>query len=293
MEGYAAKADNDRGSALDVVGPGYFSTLGIPVVLGREILESDHAGAPRVCVINEAFARRFFDRRNPIGMRITSLDENKRTTYQVVGVAKNAHTQSLRGDVEPRFFIAAEQPPSLVKSPTFLIRTTTKDAAVMAAVRKSIQGVDAALPIISAASIEEEMAPLTAQDRTTAQIAIVFGCVALALAAIGLYGVLSYAISRRTGEIAIRIAIGARPERVIWMILGETVGTVSAGVAVGAGLAYAASRLIQSRLYGVAPEDPLTLALAIGLLVLVALSAAYLPALRASRLDPTAALRQE
>ena len=163
----------------------------------------------------------------------------------------------------------------------------------MAAVRKSIQGVDAALPIISAASIEEEMAPLTAQDRTTAQIAIVFGCVALALAAIGLYGVLSYAISRRTGEIAIRIAIGARPERVIWMILGETVGTVSAGVAVGAGLAYAASRLIQSRLYGVAPEDPLTLALAIGLLVLVALSAAYLPALRASRLDPTAALRQE
>src|SRR5439155_1244203 len=128
--------------------------------------------------------------------------------------------------------------------PTFLIRTVTQTAPVMASVRKTIQRLDAALPILSAKSIEEQMAPLTAQDRTTAQIAVIFGCVALTLAAIGLYGVLSYGISRRTGEIAVRIALGAQPGRVIGMILRESIALVCAGLALGGGLAYAASRLI-------------------------------------------------
>ena len=163
----------------------------------------------------------------------------------------------------------------------------------MAAVRQAIQRLDAALPIMSARSIEEQMAPLTAQDRTTAQLAVVFGCVALTLAAIGLYGVLSYGIARRRGEIAIRIALGAQPGRVIAMILRETVGLLSLGFALGGGLAYLASRLIGSRLYGVAPQDPLTLAAATGLLLMVALGAAYLPAQRAAKLDPLAALRQQ
>jgi predicted permease len=293
VEGYSARGDNDRGSALDVVGAGYFSTLGVPIHLGREILESDREGSPRVCVINEAFAKRFFDGRNPIGMRITSIDEDKRTAYQVVGLAGNARTQSLRGEVEPRYFVPAEQPPPPTDSPTFLIRTATETGPVMAAARKAIERVDAAVPVLSAESIEERMAPLTAQDRITARLAVVFGCVALTLAAIGLYGVLSHGIARRTGEIAVRIALGARPGRVIAMVLRETAGLVGAGLALGGALAYAGSRLIDSQLFGVAAHDPLTLALATGLMLLVALSAAYLPARRASRLDPMAALRQE
>jgi predicted permease len=294
VEAYTPKGDHDRGSARDVVGPGYFSTLGVPITLGREILENDRGDAPKVCVINEAFAKRFFDRRNPIGMRITSReDDEKRTVYHVVGVAKNARTQSLRGDVEPRYFVAALQPPASANSPTFLIRTAIDAAPVTAAVRHTIQRVDTALPIMSARPIEEQMAPLTAQDRTTARLAVVFGCVALTLAAIGLYGVISYDVGRRTGEIAIRIALGAQRGRVISMILHETIGLVSAGLALGGGLAYAASRLIDSRLYGVTPQDPLTLALATGLLLFVTLSAAYVPAQRASRLDPMAALRQQ
>jgi predicted permease len=293
VEGYTAHESEDRESALDVVGPGYFAALGVPILLGRDILESDQASTPKICVINEAFAKRFFHSRNPIGMRITPIEDNgEGTACQVVGITKNARTHSLRDDVEPRFFVAAAQQPSSLTSPTFLMRTSTEEALAIAAVRKTLQQMDASLPIMSIASIEDQMAPLTAQDRTTAQLAVVFASVALMLATIGLYGVLSYSIARRTGEIAIRIALGAPSDRVISMILRETAGLVSVGLGLGGVLAYAAARFIDSRLYGVAPWDPFTLALATALLVSVAFSAAYVPARRASRLDPMAALRQ-
>jgi putative ABC transport system permease protein len=293
IEGFAPTSDRDRGSALDVVGPGYFSTLGVPVVLGREILDTDRGGAMDVCVINESFARRFFERRSPIGMRITPRLDAQRRACQIVGVTKNARTQGLRESVEPRYFLAAAQQLAGVGSPTFLIRTARETAPIVADVRRAIQRIDPALPIVSASSLEEAMAPLTAQDRATARLAVVFGAVALALAAIGLYGVLAYGVSRRTGEIAIRIALGAQSGRVVSMILGETIGIVLAGLALGGGLAYAVSRVIDSRLYGVSPQDPLTLASATALLLAVALGAAYVPAERASRVDPMTALRQQ
>ena len=293
VEGFTPKGETDRESAVDTVGPGYFSGLGVPITLGRDLLDSDRGDTPKVCVINDAFVRKFFAGRNPLGMRVTTVDNGNRTSYQVVGVARNAHTDDVRGQVEPRYYVSAEQPPHSPRSPTFIIRTATDSSSVMAGIRAGIQEVDPALPIISAKSIQERLAPLTAQDRTTAQLAVVFGIVALVLAAIGLYGVLSYGVARRTGEIAVRIALGAQSRGVIAMILRETLGVVFAGLAVGGVLAYAASRLIDSRLFGVAPQDPITLLAAIGVLLSVALSAAYLPALRASRVDPMAALRQE
>jgi predicted permease len=293
VEGYTAKADNDRSASTDEVGPGYFATLGARMTMGREFSERDHGGAPKVCVINEAFARQFFEGRNPLGMRISSIDGDLRVTYQVVGVARNIRTQDLRREVEPRFFVPAEQLPAALGSPIFLIRTATDDAAVVSAARKTVQRVDAALPIMSAGSLEEEMRPLLAQDRTTAQLAVVFGAVALALAAIGLYGVLSHGIARRTGEIALRIALGARPRRVVGMILRETMVVVIAGLVLGGGLVVAGARLIHSRLFGVDATDPMTVGLAMGVLLAVALSAAWWPAWRASRLDPMAALRRE
>jgi ABC-type antimicrobial peptide transport system permease subunit len=191
----------------------------------------------------------------------------------------------------PRYFVAAAQSLGTVKSPTFLIRTAN-GAPTLAAVRRTIERADGTLPIDSVRSIEQQLAPLTARDRTTAQLAVVFGGVALTLAAIGLYGVLSYGVARRNAEIAVRIALGAPAGRVISMILRETSGLVAAGLVVGAGLAYAGAKGIGSQLYGVAPQDRPTLLAAASLLLLVALCAAYFPARRASRVDPIVALRQ-
>jgi predicted permease len=292
VEGYTPAAGEDRTSPFDRVGAGYFATLSVPIVLGRDIRESDRAGTPKVCVVNDAFAKRFFQHRNPIGMHVTPIEEGADVSpCQVVGVAGNARTQDLRGDVEPRFYVAAAQQPLPLASPIFLVRTSADAARVLAAVRQTIQRFDASLPIMSAAPFEEQMAPLLAQDRTTAQLAVVFGSVALALASIGLYGVLSFGMARRTSEIAIRIALGAQAGRVIAMILRETAALVGVGLALGGALAYVAARAIGSRLYGIAPEDPFILVSSAALLVAVAFTAAYLPARRASRLDPMRVLR--
>jgi putative ABC transport system permease protein len=291
VEGYTPRSEEDRNSAVDVVGARYFSTLGIPVSLGREIHDGDRGDGPKVSVINEAFARKFFENRNPIGLHITTTYEDGRGVYEIVGVTRNARTQDLRGEIAPRYYVAASQEPSEENSPTFLIRVERPSAATMTAVRAAIERTDARLPITDASTVEDEMAPLTAQDRAMAELVVAFGLAALTLAAIGLYGVLSYGVSRRSGEIAVRIALGAQPRGVTSMIMRETMGLVGAGLALGATLAYAASRLLDSRLYGVAPRDPLTLVTATILLLVVALTAAYLPAHRASQLDPVSALR--
>ena len=297
-EGYTPKGQNDTGSSWEFVGPNYFSTLHVPLLVGRDILESDDAAAPKVCVVNEAFAKKFFDGRNPLGLHVTMIDEGvadqKRTAYQVVGVARNFRTNSLRDKIGTWVYLPFAQPHAdSVKRANYLIRTTTDSAAVLPAVRQAIQKVDASLPIFYAQTLEEKMAPWTAQDRITAQVAVVFGISALVLAAIGLYGVLSYNVARRRSEIAIRIALGAQPGGVIRMVLRETSVLVIAGIVVGGGLTYAASRWIASQLYGVAPQDPLVLTMAPTLLVAVALGAVYLPAWRASRVAPMEALRQE
>lgn len=189
-------------------------------------------------------------------------------------------------------FIAGRQQPPGVGSPTFLVRAQT-DAPIATAVRQAIMEVDANAPVTSIRTARERLDPLTAQDRAIARLALAFGLVALALAAIGLYGVLSYGVARRTSEIAVRIALGARPARVIAMILRETAGVVALGVVAGGALAFAATRFITETLFGVEPRDPATYALAVAVLLAVAGFAAYLPARRASMLEPVAALRSE
>ncbi|HEY7190683.1 MAG TPA: ABC transporter permease [Vicinamibacterales bacterium] len=293
VEGSALKTDREREYALDRVGADYFGTLGIPIRVGRDISDGDRSDSPKVCVVNDAFVRLFFDGRSPLGFHVTTIDDSdRRTSYEIVGVAGNARTQALRGDVRPRFYVPAEQLPSRNGSRIFLIRTASESTAVTAAIRQAIAEVDNAMTLAQFDSLGDRLAGLTAEERALARVVTVFGVTALLLATIGLYGVLSYSVAKRAGEIAIRLALGAPSSRVVSMILGETIGLVVVGLTVGGALAYAASRMIGSRLYGVAPHDPLTLVAATGLLLTVALIAAYVPAVRASRLNPMTALRQ-
>jgi predicted permease len=291
VEGYTPKTELDRSSSADVVGPGYFSTLGVPLVLGREIQANDNASSPRVCVINEAFAKQFFSGHNPIGLRITEIEA--KTSCQIVGVARNVRSQGLREQIDPRFYLAAAQQTSSIDSPIFLIRMSKVNAPVFAAGRRILRRIDPELPVYYARTLQEQLAPWTAQERSVGQLAISFACFALALSALGLYGVLSYGTARRRGEIAVRVALGALPARIVSMILRETGWLIVTGLVAGLALAYVASRFLVNQLFGIAPQDPLTIASAMVLLAFVALGSAYLPAQRASRLDPMQALRNE
>jgi predicted permease len=281
-------------SALDRVGAGYFTALGIPILAGRDIADGDRRDTPRVCVINEAFARRHFSGHNPIGRQVSSLDDiDGGAAYEVVGIAGDARTHDLRSEIAPRFFVPAEQRRSQSTARTFVIRMAGElTPATVGAVRAAMKDVDPIVAITFMSSFEDHMSALTSEERSTAWLAVVFGGVALILAAIGLYGVLSFGVAQRSSELAIRIALGAQSQAVILMIVRETLWLVGAGLILGGALAVAVSQLISSRLYGLEPHDPATLALATVTLLVVALIAALLPARRAARVNPVTALHQ-
>jgi predicted permease len=293
VEGYTAKGDNDRGSRYDHVGPNYFSTLGIAVLQGREITAQDQPSSSKVCVINEAFTKLFFDGRQPLGMNVTQVYGNQRNTYQIVGVVGDVRANRIRGDIEPRFYVPVMQPVNAPGSASFAIRTAAETSSVMEGVRRAILEIDPGLPVASARPFEDLLNDRMVQDRLLARLSIAFGVVALLLAAVGLYGILSYGVARRTNEIGIRKALGAQHSAVMTMILRETGLLLAVGLAAGIALSAMGMRLITSRLYGLAPTDPVAFAVAVAVLTGVGIVAAWLPAYRASRVDPLVALRHE
>jgi predicted lysophospholipase L1 biosynthesis ABC-type transport system permease subunit len=245
-------------------------------------------------VINEAFAKKFFAGRSPIGRHVTEKFGDQRATYEVVGVSKDARDHRLKGDVPPRFYIPGDQ---FMQGPaqwsTFEIRTAGDPAAMLNTIRKTILSTNEDLPIDNAHPLLDNIDRINQQPRMVARLCSVFGLVALLLAATGLYGVLSYGVARRTNEIGIRMALGASKTRVVGMVLRETAVMILIGVVVGVAATIGTAYLVASRLYGLSKVDPLTLAAAIGILSLVALVAGYIPAARAARVNPTQALRHE
>jgi predicted permease len=294
VEGFTPQRDNEKFSRFDMVGPGYFSTVGIPVLMGREIGAQDTAFAPHICVINEAFAKLFFAGRNPIGSHITERFGDKKNMMEVVGVSRNVRDHNLRGNVPPRFYVATDQG---MDGPSpwaiFEIRTTGDEQNLVEAVHKTIFGVNQDLPIEDVRSLHESLDRTNAQPHMIASLCVIFGSVALLLAAMGLYGVLSYGVARRTNEIGIRMALGAGRSRVIRLILREMGVMILIGLALGFVFAGVGTRFVASRLYGLGALDPLTILAAAGILCFVALVASYLPALRAAKVSPTQALRYE
>jgi predicted permease len=285
VEGYTQEGGDGVSSVWEIAGPDYFSTLGIPLLAGREITEQDQPSSNKVCVINEAFAKRFFTGRNPLGMHVDK--------YEIAGVARDSRNGSLRDKIEPRFYVPATQPIDVPRFITFVVRTAAEPSSVLAGVRQAILSEDRNLPITAASTLMELVDRQMVQDRLLARLTAAFGLVGLFLAAIGLYGVVSYGVARRTNEIGIRKALGAQHGAVMGMILRETASLLAVGLVSGFGLCLAGVRFITSRLYGLAPTDPVAVAAAITVLTGVALLAAWLPAYRASRVDPLIALRYE
>jgi len=293
VEGYTPTGRGDVGSSYDAVGPAYFSTLGIPVVFGREISEQDLAAGRMVAVINERFAARFFANRNPLGLHVTQMYADERRTYEIIGVVRNSRQNRLRGEIEHRFYTPITQPAAQVHGVTFLIQPRGDEAPTLADVRTALQRAEPNMPITAARTVNTAVSARVVQDRLLAQLSAAFGIVAALLAAIGLYGVLSYGIARRTNEIAVRKALGAQQSTLMRMIARETVWLLLLGMVTGATLSIAVVRLIAARLYGLSPGDPVTFGGALAGLTLVAALATWLPAYRASRVNALVALRYE
>jgi predicted permease len=291
VEGYTPKGGGDGDSRHDHVGPGFFSTMGIPILLGREINEGDRGAGRRACMINEAFAKRFFAGRNPIGMHITNVWGDSRQPCEIVGVARDSRKRGLRGEVEHRYFVPVAQPLEAPRFMTYAIRTMGDEAALIPALRRLVYAENPNLPISTLRSMEDLIEGRMSQDKLVARLSFAFGVVALLLAAIGLYGVLSFGIARRTQELGIRQAMGAQQSSLLAMVLRETSVLLLAGLVAGALLACAGMRLLSGMIYGVKPEDPLVVGMAVALLLITGLAAALLPAYRASRVDPLVALR--
>jgi len=240
-------------------------------------------------------AKDFFEGRDPIGKHIRDLYPGSKSEYEVVGVARDFRTDALKGNVVRHFYAPASNAigGGVPAGVGFEVRTVASPASVVAAIRHKVQEADRAIEIGKPRTVDELIDRRVKQQRMVAELSSFFGGLALLLAAIGLYGVLSYAVARRTNEIGIRMAIGAGRPAVMWMILRETFAMLAIGAAVGAGAAVWLSKLVESQMFGVKGSDPTTIVAAVGILAAIAAFASAFPALRAARVDPMVALRVE
>jgi predicted permease len=295
LQGFPPKSgEQDNGPVhANYVGPEFFETFGIPLVLGRTIGEKDTAIAPKIAVVNRAFVQEYFSGQSPIGHRFGFGHQETSSDIVIVGVVGDSRYGKLRDDPQPTVYVPYYQHMNELDAVHFSVRTAGDPKDWIAGVGRAVQGLDRNLPIFDVKSEVEEINQATLQERLFAQLSGFFGMLALALASIGLYGMISYAVSRRTSEIGIRIALGAERSRILQMVLREAIILAALGIAVGAPVAFGLSRFIGTLLYGLKPSDPMNLVSAMIALLLVGFLAAYLPARRAASIQPVIALRYE
>jgi predicted permease len=294
VEGYEGKDGENLNPNFNGVGPGFFSTLGIPLLTGRDFTDADRLGTRRVAVVNETFARYFFGDKNPVGRHFV---ENRRKAdkdadTEIVGLVKDTRAGSLREE-QRRFVYVPYTQESDVGGMTFYTRTSVDPQALVPRLRALVQKVDATLPITRLKTMKAQIGESLFVERLVAALSAAFGLLATVLAAIGLYGVMSYAVSLRTREIGIRMALGADHRTVLMMVLKEVAVLALVGVAIGLPSGYGLGRLVETQLFGLTARDPFTFAAATVTLLATAFLAGYLPALRATRVHPMTALRYQ
>jgi predicted permease len=294
-------ANDSADTYMLAVGPEFFSTMHIPLRAGRAFTPADIAEdvsaqqtpkgssaadnqAPMAMTVNESFARKYFPNQNPLGKQVSWRGR----TLQIVGVVGDTKYGNLQTPVKPMAFV-----PAVNSGVQFEVRTRIDPVALVSTVRKIAARVDSAVPLFNIRTQTEQIDRLLAQERMIARLSGFFGVLALALACIGLYGLLAYEVMRRSREIGIRIALGAQRRNVLRVVVGRGIGLATVGAALGVGVAFGVTRYLASLLYGVEADDPVTIIIAVILLVLVALLACYIPARRAMRVDPMVALRHE
>jgi len=292
VPGFAPRSDHDLDTAYDRVSAGYFETIGARILSGRGIEAQDGLGAQKVAVINQSMARYFFPGQNPLGREFRI--NNGKDAVQIVGIVQDIRDHKVRGEVPRRFYLPSAQlgGPAL-EAFNFEIRTAGDPAALTELVRQAVKQFNPALRVFNISPVDEQIGDSVQQDRLLARLSAIFGAIALVLAAFGLYGVLSYNVARRSGEIGIRMALGASSGGVLWMVLSDALMLAIVGLIIGVPAAMLAGRLVASRLFGLASYDAATLFGAAAVIVCVAAFAAWLPARRAAGTDPMTALRYE
>jgi predicted permease len=293
--GYTPQPDEDLVVQDILAGPKYAETLGIPLLRGRDIELRDTPSAPRIAVVNKTFADHYFKDQNPIGRTFTFDDEtDKGAPLEIVGVVGDIKNDDARDKPEPTVYRPILQiQDGAAYSCTIHVRTLSDPTPLTGQVRQMINQIDDKLPIFGVTTLSDQLHQNLNQERLIAQLVSFFGALALILACIGLYGVMAQGVARRTSEIGLRMALGARGGNIAWMILRETLYLVLAGLILGVPAALLGARLISTQLFGLSPTDPLTLIGAAIVLSVVAMLAGYLPARRASRVNPLNALRYE
>jgi len=264
--------------------------MGIPVLAGRLVTARDDEHAPNVCVVSATMARAFFGDRSPIGRHFTFKRTGAEYQVEIVGVVKDLKKADPQGEWRPVYCPMLQDLPT--GGATLLVRADADPAGVITEVRRRFSDIDRNL-FVDVMSMERNIENNVFFQRLLATLSGVFGALALVLASIGLYGVMAYSVARRSNEVGIRMALGADRRRVVGAVVRETMLLVGAGVAAGMAAAWGATRLIASTLFGLSAMDPLTIALAIGVMTTVALLAGYVPARRAAAVDPVVALLQE